>query len=229
MPVTQFTTADLITRIRRVLPQPGNLDFPSTNDLYAFLMEAENETKRDLLGPCPWLVLQAPTLMTTADSGLTWTFGSDADGNAIAPFGEYALYRRLTDIPDFPLERGVDYQDELIRIRMPAGRADPISYPDGAPYFYGNIPTLFIDATHDPTLPPIDARILLVWKAAANALIALGADEGDAEKRYSQLLLKYVWSFQLASQNAGALLASRGTLPTRYRRLFSSYSTGRGW
>ena len=226
---TQFTSADCLARVRRYLPNPTNTDFPADADVYAMLTEAENEVKRDLLGPCPWMVLQPPTLMSTTDGGLTWTFGTDSDGNAIVPFGASAIYRRKEDVPDFPMERSVDYLDETVRIRMPSNRADPISFPDGAPYFYGNIPTILINASAQPTLQPLDARILMIWKASANALIALGADEGDYERRYDQLILKFVSSFQLAAQNAGAMLASRSTLPTRMRRLFTPYSSGRGW
>ena len=226
---TQFTTSDCVARIRRYLPNPQNLDFPANTDIFAFLQEAENETKRRLLQACPWLVLQAPTLMVTADGGLTWQYGLDADGNAIAPLGGCAIYRRKEDVPDFPLERGVDYLDENIQLRMPSNRPDPISFPDGAPYYYGNVPTVFIDATHNPTLMPIDARILIVWKATENALIALGADESKAMTKFEENMAGMIASEQLASQNSGALMAGRSTLPTRYRRLFSPYTTSRGW
>lgn len=225
---TQFTTADCVARVRRVLPNPGNNDFPLTADIYAFLSEAENEAKRDVLQACPWLTLQAPTLMVTADAGLTWQYGLDADGNAIAPLGGCAIYRRKEDVPDFPLERGVEYLDENIQIRMPSNRADPITYPDGAPYYYGNVPTILIDGTHNPTLMPLDARILIIWKATENALLALGADATSAASKYQQILNKVIASEQLASQNSGALMAGRSTLPTRYRRLFSPLIAGRG-
>lgn len=227
--VTTYDTNDCIARIRRYLPQPGNLDFPTNDDLYAMMYEAENEVKRDILQCCPWLMLQAPVLMTTSDSGLTWTFGTDANTNAITPYGAYAIYRRKEDVPDFPMERGVEYIDENVRIRMPANRPDAISYPDGAPYYYGAVPTVAIDGSTAPSLVPADARILTVWKTVANVLIALGSDESDAEKRYQELLNKTIASEQLASQNSGALLASRSATPPRYRRLLSPMSWGRGW
>lgn len=229
MPITQWISTDLLARVRRYLPNPGNLDFPKDTDLYAMMQEATQEFARDVLQCCPWLGMQAPALMTTADVGLTWQYGNDADGNAIAPLGACAIYRRKEDVPDFPMERGVDYIDETIQIRMPVNRADPISFPDGAPYYYGNVPAVYVDATHNPSVNPVDTRIAIVWRTTANALLALGADESKAEQRYAGIVQKVIASEQLASQNSGALLSSRSTLPSRYRRMLSPYYWGRGW
>ena len=226
---TQWISTDLLTRVRRKLPNPQNTDFPSNTDVYAEMQEATLEFARDVLQPCPFLTMQAPTLMTSADSGLTWQYGTDADGNPISPLGACAIYRRKEDVPDFPMERGVDYLDETIQIRMPANRADPISYPDGAPYFYGNVPQVYVDSSHNPAAQPVDVRMAIVWRTVANLLIDLNADETKAERRYAELLQKIVWSEQLASQNAGALLSSRSTLPSRFRRMLSPYYWGRGW
>jgi hypothetical protein len=223
---TQFTTADLVSRVRRYLPNPQNTDFPSTTDVYAVMQEATQEFARDLLQPCPWLGMQAPALMTTSDGGLTWQYGTDADGNPISPLGATSIYRRREDVQDFPLACGTDYYDEGTQIRMPANRADPISYPDGAPYFYGNTPQVYVDGTHNPNVNPVDIRIAIVWKTTENLLIALGADETKAAGKYAQLLYKIVCSEQLAQQSRGDLLASRSTAPRRFQRMLSPYSWG---
>ena len=226
MPITQWTSTDLLARVRRYLPNPQNTDFPSNTDIYAMMQEATQEFARDILSPCPYLGMQAPALMTTADSGLTWQYGLDADGNPIAPLGAVSIYRRKEDVPDFPMELGVDYLDETIQIRMPANRADPISYPDGAPYYYGNVPQVYVDATHNPNINPVDIRIAIVWKTTQNALLALGADETKAANKYAEHVQKIVWSEQLAYQSRGALIATRSAMPARYRRMLSPYSWG---
>lgn len=227
MPPTLWTTADCLTRVRRYLRQPTTSDFPVDADIYAALAEAENEVKRRILPVCPWLILQAPTAMSSSDSGLTWTFGNDSDGNAISPLGAYAIYRQRSDIPDFPLQRGVDYQDEGIRIRMPNNRASSIQWPDAStPWFYGNLPTVTIGSSNEPTLVPVDRRELLVWGACARVGIMLDRDVSEFERKYAEGIQDWITSAQTASANPGALLAQRAVVPPRFKVWQSPYQPG---
>lgn len=229
MPVSLWTSAALLARVRRYLRQPSTSDFPGDTDIYAALSETDNQVRRRVLMACPWLMLSAPTLMTTADSGLTFTFGLDSDGSPIQPMGGYALFRQTTDVPDFPLEKGVDYLDEGNRIRMPAGRASQINWPGGAPYFYGNLPSVQISSLVEPTLEPVDRRVLLVWGACASVGLMLpNLDITPFEERLETGIQEWVASAQLATANPGALAAQRAVMPNRYRLWRSPYAMGPG-
>jgi hypothetical protein len=228
MPPTLWTSTDLLARFRRYFHTASTPDFPGDTDVYAFLSEGENDAKRRVLMCCPWLMLQAPTLMTTSDGGLTFTFGNDSDGNPIQPFGAYALYRQTTDVPDFSLSKGIDYIDEGNRIRMPNANAAAVQWPGGAPYYYGNVPTVQINGggSAEPTLYPPDRRIATVWYACMMAAVATGQDIDRYEAMYETVIADWIAGAQLATQNAGALLSSRSTMPPRFRVWNSPYSYG---
>ncbi len=167
--------------------------------------------------------------MTTADSGLTFTFGSDANGNLIEPFGDLQLFRQLQDVPDFPLEMGVDYLWEGPRIRMPNNLATGAQFfPNGAPYFYGIVPTVAINGTTAPTLVPADKRTLLCGYACARYARAGGAfdprpyeETGLDGDQWPRGLSSWIMQLQLQVANAGVLAATRSTpaLSARLRRI----------
>lgn len=175
---------------------------------------------------CPRALVQAPTLMATADSGLTFTFGTDANGNAIEPFGQMQLYRQQTDFPDFPLECGVDYAWEGSRIRMMNYVAQASAFPSGAPYYYGMIPTTAVDGT--PTITPADKRVLTVNYACSAYARAGGAfdpspyeEAGLDGQPWPRGLSSWIMQLQLDVANSGVLAATRSSpaLGARLRRI----------
>jgi len=97
----------------------------------------------------------------TSVDGNVWTFGLDANNKPIVPFGDCKIYKRLTDIPDRPLQLVLDYFDEGDRIRLPRNRTF-----SGPLYWRGVVdPPTPISATEDPHLIPSPANELTAIRA----------------------------------------------------------------
>src|SRR5438105_13441045 len=56
--------------------------------LYNYLQEAQELVYEDLATHVPEVLMTGPTLLTTADGGASYTFGTDADGDPIFPLGQ---------------------------------------------------------------------------------------------------------------------------------------------
>ncbi len=139
---------------------------------YERLSEAQDAIVADIAGICPWVLYPTvaygsiPTL-TTVDNQ-NYTFGTDANGFALAPMGKVALYRQLTDIPSHPMRAGVDY--------IPLG-ATMIQAPNNGTlpstiYWRGISPPGVIDGsgTNEPVLFPEASRVLIALRAAIEFL-----------------------------------------------------------
>lgn len=166
--MSKYDTADLVARCQRVALRPTTDAQQTTADWYAFLSEAQDEWYHTFATICPQVLYGNPTVMTTADLGLTYTFGTDPDGNNIFPMGSVEIRAN----PGGPLllptvEWGVmnDYVQEGDHIRWANntkrqfGTTGPVARFITPPYL--------IDATHAPVLKPVDARMLLVYRACA--------------------------------------------------------------
>ena len=119
----------------------------------------------------------APTLLTTANSGLTYTFGTDTDSANINPIGHIELRESPTGAMIPPgSEWDNSTQSFLFQanlIRWPGQRSRTFS--DG-PYARFVTPPNVLSATAAPTLRPLYARELLVYDAAERAAVRVGAD-----------------------------------------------------
>ena len=223
-----FDYNDMLARAQRDTRTSGSADFPAATDWQAWFTDGENFIKGIVAYYCPRAEISAPTLMTTSDGGITFTFGSDSAGNAIEPFGNVTLYRRTGDIPDFPMELGVDYLDEGTKIRMPTNVAMAASFPDGAPYFQGIVPTVAIDGSTAPTLIPADKRVITVAYACARYAKAGGAfdpspyeEQGLNGEQWPRGLSSWILQLQHKYARAGVLASTRSTpvLSPRLRRI----------
>lgn len=205
-------TADLVARCNRLARIPTNASFPVASDWYDFLTQAENEVKTELASILPNVLVGAPVLMATADGGYTYTFGTDADANLLYPIGSCAVYPSQNDIPTNPLVPGVDYLMEGERIRWLNNQQRTFS---NGPYARFVAPTFTINASTEPTLPPL-ARLLLVYKA-----VAIYAASGGQQDPTPYLMLyeqnkPNVWavfSTQFRGQGSVAALGGRARLP----------------
>lgn len=175
---------------------------------YQRLAQAQMDVVADIAGIYPNCLYQAPTALTAVAGNKTFTFGTDAQGHAVAPYGHVGIYSALTHIPDNPLVEGLDYLSEGTLIRIPNDRTW-----NGT--LYGRwIPTpADISSSQEPSLRPAPARILIVIKAVENF-----AGEGDQqpnlaarmEQRYAKEFTKWMLVLRTQFSRGGAI--SRTTL-----------------
>lgn len=147
-------------------------------NFYSLLSEAQAHWYSVYAAQAPYVLMGAPTLLSTADTGLTYTFGSSVTPLAVDVFdGNFRLLR-----PGATWDATADYIWAGNKIRFPKNIRKPGTY-----YATWVAPPGIIDATTDPTLVPEHTRILLVYHA-----VALWATRGgmrdpspfwDAERR----------------------------------------------
>ena len=149
--------------------QGGATDTISTADKYDRLAIANQEVLLAISSIIPRFLYGAPTAMSTADGGFTYTFGTDGDGAPNTPLGKAQVFPSLNAVPNFPWLEGIDYLDEGTRIRMPNNQqwTAPL-------YWYGMTMPQDLSASVNPTLNPPSARILIPVQAVKNF-----AEEGN--------------------------------------------------
>ncbi len=214
------TSALCLAALRRYIREPSAVtgSWPQDPDLYAFLTDAENAVKQDLAPRIPH-VLNQQTAMTTADGGLTYTFGTDSEGNAIYPLGQVEVFAQAADVPYYPLRPYEDFIPEGDNIRMPNNA--PRTFPSGGPVARFIPLTLKIDGSTNPTLLPFQLRELVVIEAARRYAIA--AKQGDlaaaASQDYAVALQRNLTVFQTQYSTAGmAAVRTRPNARGRSRR-----------
>jgi hypothetical protein len=164
----KYSSVDLLERCRRNTLRPSTDAQQLDADWYAFLTEAQDEWYAHLASICPDVLVGPPTVLTTADGGLTYTFGTDADGHNIFPIGHMEIRSHPGGAVLLPTNDWGPAGDFI-----PCG--DYIKWPNGIKRTYGTTgpvarfitPPGVIDDTHEPTLKPIFARGLLVPRACA--------------------------------------------------------------
>lgn len=154
-----WQSSDLLDRFNRLSGRPTS-DSISPTVKYGFLADAEQYVLNRIASIAPKVLYGAPAAMSTADGGLTWTFGTDGNGYALFPMGKAGIYPSLASIPGGAWLPGIDYLDEGVRIRMPNN--SPFV---GPLYWYGLTPTQQMSASVQPVLQPPSARILDVIQA----------------------------------------------------------------
>jgi hypothetical protein len=157
-----WDSADLLARCKRFARRPTTDESYPDPDWYASLTEAQAEAITDLAARAPDALYPPPVLLTSADGGKTYTFGTDPAGDLEFPLGHAEIYASLKNIPDEPLEPGLDFIVEGQRIRIPNDRTK--TFTDG-PYARFVVQPRAIDASTQPTLQPKSARIMIVFKA----------------------------------------------------------------
>lgn len=175
--MAKFDSADLLSRLKLVLNRPSTDEALADADLYLFLGMAQDHVARQLASICPDPMYNALTQLTTADSGATFTFGTDVDSANIQAFGHYELYPNLNSFPDAPLVEGVDFIWQGEKILTPNGRTQ------STPYGRWVTPPNLLNASVAPTLKPQYARILIVYKAAEMAAEQRLKQSGDAYRQ----------------------------------------------
>lgn len=160
--------AALLAQCIRYAQRPSTDEQMETADWYALLTEAQSSVIQRLATPFPAHFYGSPTLLTSADSGKTYTFGTDADGVNIVPFGHVEIYAKEGGRPYFAASYDTFSGDAFViegdKIRMPRNRARTFS---AGPYARFVAEPGVIDASTevDARLRPKSIRQLLVWDA----------------------------------------------------------------
>ena len=194
---TTWSSAYLLDLFNRYASRPS-VDEITDASKYSWLTEAQTSVVADIAARCPWVLYGAPVQMTTADSGKTYTFGTDSNGYPLFPFGNARIFANLNNVPHYPLLEGYDYISEGTTIRIPDGRtlAGPL-------YWYGITQPADITAGTQPSLSPAPSRDLIAIEAARRFTKTLNrpdlaADlQGDYAREFPKWLL--VWKRQFSN------------------------------
>lgn len=159
MASTGWQSSDLLARFNALAGRPSSDDITAA-EKYGVLSDAQDAVIQRIVGVTRQATpTTAPTAMTTADGGYTYTFGLDGNGYALYPLNA-RIFPTQSAVPDYPWTPGVDYLDEGSVIRLPNNTpwAGPL-------YWYGVTPPAQMSASVQPVLMPPPARILIVIDA----------------------------------------------------------------
>lgn len=200
-----WCAADMQQRAAR----PENDVSLTTTVAYGYLTKAQNRIVAMIASRFPECLYPETAYSgiptgTTTDGGLTFTFGTDANGYAIAPIGKTSLYRQLADIPDWPMQEGVDF------IRNGAtGVMIPNNQPyTGTLYWRGIAPPADIGASSDPVLFPEASRELIVLEAVRQyaSAGAINPDlAGMAAQDFAGVFPQWMLTWRTQFRKGGAL------------------------
>lgn len=160
-----WDAADLLARLRTTVNRPSTDESLTDAIGYQLLTEGQAHWTNTIAAQAPWVLMGAPTLLVSTDSGTTYPF-IDASSNSIAPLAVEiydALAGRLLKNGAF-WDSSADYVWEGTKIRFPRGVTKTFS---GGPYARYILPPTAISASIAPTLKPDHARLLIVYRAAA--------------------------------------------------------------
>lgn len=166
--MAKYDSADLLARCIRNAQQPAFGSATSTTDWYAYLSESQDEWFTIFASIVPDVLYGPSVVLTTTDDGLTYTFGTDADGDPIFPMGHIELRAAPNGTVLTPTVDWGNAGDYLID-------GDTIRFPNGQKRTFGGdgpvarfiTPPNVIDELTQPVLKPKFARILLVYRALA--------------------------------------------------------------
>jgi len=165
--VATYDSADLAERVRKRLKRPADDELCTLDERYQLLSEAQEEWVYTFASIIPHALYGAPDKLETFDGGETYVFGSAADDDTrrVFPLGQVELKASRNGRILVPGQEGDPSADFVVdgdRIRFPGGKTR--TFTDG-PFARFITPPGVIDATHQPSLVPIEARKLLVERA----------------------------------------------------------------
>lgn len=177
---TGYQSSDILRTFNQLTGRPATdpIDDPTK---YTYLANAEQYILTRIAGISAKCLYGAPTQLTTADGGFTYTFGTDGNGYPLFPIGSAHVYNSLTAIPTYPLTPGRDYLDEGVTIRGMNGQTIP-----GPLYWYGLTPTQQMSASVQPILQPPPVRVLIAVKGAEDFANSAGVRNAVLADRMQQ-------------------------------------------
>lgn len=198
--MANFDSADLLSRVKALVNRPSTDEAITDAQYYVMLGDGQRRVMELLAFHAPESNYGAPTLMTTADSGATYTFGTDADTANICPIGHVEIRSSKTG-PMIPPASEWDtstlaFLFESDKIRWPGQKTR--TFADG-PYARFITPPGLLNASVAPTLKPLFARELIVYDAAERAAVRVGMDPTPFgqmfDARYPEILQAIITSF----------------------------------
>lgn len=218
--MTLFASVNLLSDFRYQSGRPDVDEETTDAQAYRLLTLAQRDITNDVASLFPRFLMGAPALMTTADSGVTYTIsGTDEDSATVTPIGHAEAYATNPNGRELwgstYSGRDGDFVFEGSKLRSPTG--SPITYSSG-PYIRYVTPSGTLSASTEPSLPPllrplIVPRALILW---ANR----GGLRDDAPYRR---LYDDIW---LGMGRATGLLS---TLTTQYLHSTDSALAGAKW
>ena len=165
--MTIHAASDLLADFKFFANRPTTDESTTDAQIYRLLTLAQQMETEWLAATFPGIMMTAPTLMVTADGGLTYTLSTnDEDGLDDFPFGHAELYatnpsgRELYG-STYGSPSG-DFVFEGSTVRAPGGTAGSFS---SGPYIrYVAVPGT-LNAATEPTLKPAFARPLITYRA----------------------------------------------------------------
>ena len=210
-----WASADLLTRFQTYLGR-GNGGVMQADELwtdaraYMWIADAQEAVYTELSAMAPSAFVGAPVQLTSADGGVTWTFGA-----GVYPLGHVEVYAQESGgralLASSYGTIGGDFIIEGDTIRTPGNRTR--TYSSGPWARFTAFPTR-ISASDEPSLSPDAARELILWKALENAAeVSNGAMDAtvwtakyqDAKRRWT-----VAWQTQYASAGNAALAGNGG-------------------
>ena len=181
-----WDSADLLARCKALAQRPSTDESMPDATWYQFLSDAQDHWYGVFATHVPWILMGAPTLLTSSDSNETYDVAS-GDGTPLA----IEVYSAKDGYPlkvcpywDSP---GGDYVWEGTKIRFPAGKTR--SFTSGPYARYIAQPDV-ISAAVEPTLAPNWTRKLLVYDAVA-MWATIG---GKRDPKPFRTLSQHAWS-----------------------------------
>jgi hypothetical protein len=218
-----WDSADLLARCKRLSNRPSTDVGTADADWYALLTEAQAQWYDTYSAQVPYVLMGSPQTLTTADSGVTYTFPSSVTPLAVELYdGNYRLLKPTTFY-----DTGGDYVWEGNKIRFPHAEARPDTY-----YARYITPPDVIDGSTAPVLVPAHHRRLLVYTAVAEWATRLPRDPSPY-----YALIQRAWFGNPALGDVGILGALKnqnffmgGTaLSTGTGGIMDNVSTGAGY
>jgi hypothetical protein len=156
-----YSSPDLLARFKRYARRPTTDESLSDDAIYELLTEAQQEAAAEVALHIPGMMVGDPTLLSSSDGGVTYSFGNDADGNAIVPLVAelYAAVNGRELFASSYANRGGDFVIEGTKVRIPGNQSRVFAIGPYARFFA--TPGV-LDADHDPTLVPMPLRTLIV-------------------------------------------------------------------
>jgi hypothetical protein len=159
---TGYQSSDLLAAFSVASGIPSASTTVTDATKYGYLAQAQDQIILEIANTVGNVLWGNPTLMTSADGGYTYTFGTDGNGYSLFLLDGH-IYPDLNAIPSTPWVPGQDYIDEGITIR--SLNNVPFSV---APYFQGITTPAAMSASVQPVLYPPYARILIPIRAVQN-------------------------------------------------------------
>lgn len=193
--MAQWDSADLLAKFKLYANRPTTDEALGSTQIYTLLTEAEQVQMAKLAVYAPHSQMGDPVLLTSADGGVTYTFGTDGDGNNIFPLA-CEVYAKIDgrELYAASWASAGDFAIQGNKIRAPGNKVR--SYVSG-PYARFIRADNTISASTQPVMRPPAARELILWDALKLwANVGGEIDAGPWEQRYAEAWDRWVKAFQ---------------------------------